>query len=31
MEEAAEKQAELEVENALVDQLVATLEGDIPR
>ena len=30
MEEAAEKQAELEVENALVDQLVATLEGDIP-
>ena len=27
MEEAAEK---LEVENALVDQLVATLEGDIP-
>ncbi len=31
MEESAEKQAELEVENALVDQLVATLEGDIPR
>ena len=30
MEEAAEKQAELEVENALVDQLVATMEGDIP-
>ena len=30
MEESAEKQAELEVENALVDQLVATLEGDIP-
>ena len=30
MEEAAEKQLELEVENALVDQLVATLEGDIP-
>ncbi len=30
MEETAEKQAELEVENALVDQLVATLEGDIP-
>lgn len=30
MEAAAEKQAELEVENALVDQLVATLEGDIP-
>ena len=30
MEESAEKQAELEVENTLVDQLVATLEGDIP-
>lgn len=30
MEEAAEKQAELEVENALVDQVVATLEGEIP-
>ena len=26
MEESAEKQAELEVENTLVDQLVATLE-----
>ena len=30
MEESAEKQAELEVENTLVDQLVATLEGEIP-
>ena len=30
MEESAEKQAELEVENTLVGQLVATLEGDIP-
>ena len=30
MEEAAEKQAELEVKNALVDPLVATLEGDMP-
>ena len=30
MEEAAEKQEELEVEKDLVDQLFATLEGDIP-
>lgn len=30
MEEQAEKQAELEVENDLVDQVIATMEGDIP-
>lgn len=30
MEEQNEKQAELEVENALVDQVVESLEGDIP-
>ena len=30
MEESNEKQAELEVENALVDKVIETLEGDIP-
>lgn len=31
MEEQAEKQAELEVENALVDQVIETMQGDIPQ
>lgn len=30
MEESNEKQAELDAENALVDQIVATMEGEIP-
>lgn len=30
MEEQAEKEAELEVENDLVDQVIATMEGEIP-
>ena len=31
MEEQAEKEAELEVENALVDQVIETMQGDIPQ
>lgn len=31
MEEQAEKQAELEVENALVDQVIEGMQGDIPQ